>query len=57
MQKIEMINSFLIVKQGKQLAALLAKDPPLMERREACAKRLELYKSAHDEIDVVSWER
>ena len=52
-----MINSFSTVKQGKQLAALLDEDPALMERREACAKRLELYKSARDEIDAVSWAR
>lgn len=44
-------------KEGKQLAALLDEDPALMERREACAKRLELYKSARDEIDAVAWAR
>ncbi|ERN01037.1 hypothetical protein AMTRI_Chr03g145800 [Amborella trichopoda] len=44
-------------KEGKQLAALLDEDPALMERRQQCAKRLELYKSARDEIDSVSWAR
>ncbi|KAK9266866.1 hypothetical protein L1049_027125 [Liquidambar formosana] len=44
-------------KEGKQLAQLLDEDPALMERRLQCAKRLELYKSARDEIDSVSWVR
>ncbi|KAK6275092.1 hypothetical protein POUND7_004801 [Theobroma cacao] len=44
-------------KEGKQLAQLLDEDPALMERRQQCAKRLELYKSARDEIDSVSWAR
>ncbi|XP_031502702.1 phragmoplastin DRP1E-like [Nymphaea colorata] len=44
-------------KEGKQFAALLDEDPALMERRQQCAKRLELYKSARDEIDAVSWAR
>ena len=52
-----MINSFLNVKQGNQLVALLDEDPPLMECREACAKSIELYKSTCDEIDDVSWAR
>ncbi|KAE9463032.1 hypothetical protein C3L33_05058, partial [Rhododendron williamsianum] len=43
--------------QGKQLALLLDEDPALMERRQQCAKRLELYKAARDEIDSVSWVR
>lgn len=42
-------------KEGKQLAALLDEDPALMERRQKCARRLELYKNARDEIDSVSW--
>jgi hypothetical protein len=42
---------------GKQLSQLLDEDPALMERRQQCAKRLELYKSARDEIDSVSWAR
>ncbi|WOK94943.1 hypothetical protein Cni_G03648 [Canna indica] len=44
-------------KEGDQLAKLLDEDPALMERRVQCAKRLELYKSAKDEIDSVSWSR
>ncbi|XP_047334200.1 phragmoplastin DRP1E-like [Impatiens glandulifera] len=44
-------------KQGKQLSELLDEDPALMERRMKCSKRLELYKSARDEIDSVSWAR
>ncbi|KAF5731574.1 dynamin-related protein 1E-like isoform X2 [Tripterygium wilfordii] len=42
-------------KEGKQLAQMLDEDPALMERRQQCAKRLELYKQARDEIDSVSW--
>ncbi|KAK9274258.1 hypothetical protein L1049_019072 [Liquidambar formosana] len=44
-------------KEAKQLAQLLDEDPALMERRQQCAKRLELYKSARDEVDSVSWVR
>ncbi|KAL3516774.1 hypothetical protein ACH5RR_023676 [Cinchona calisaya] len=44
-------------KEGKQLSDLLDEDPALMERRLQCAKRLELYKTARDEIDSVSWAR
>ncbi|KAI0500312.1 hypothetical protein KFK09_018524 [Dendrobium nobile] len=44
-------------KEGKQLGLLLDEDPALMERRVQCAKRLELYKSARDEIEAVSWAR
>lgn len=44
-------------KEGAQLAHMLDEDPALMERRQQCAKRLELYKSARDEIDSVSWSR
>ncbi|XP_077237196.1 phragmoplastin DRP1E-like [Tasmannia lanceolata] len=44
-------------REGKQLALLLDEDPALMERRLQCSKRLELYKSARDEIDSVSWIR
>ncbi|KAL3615472.1 Phragmoplastin drp1e [Castilleja foliolosa] len=44
-------------REGKQLAELLDEDPALMERRQQCAKRLELYKQARDEIDSVSWIR
>ncbi|KAI4327230.1 hypothetical protein L6164_019718 [Bauhinia variegata] len=44
-------------KEGRQLAELLGEDPVLMERRQQCARRLELYRSARDEIDSVSWSR
>ncbi|XP_043716473.1 phragmoplastin DRP1E-like [Telopea speciosissima] len=44
-------------KEGKQLSQLLDEDPALMDRRQQCAKRLELYKAARDEIDSVSWAR
>ncbi|PKI46917.1 hypothetical protein CRG98_032728 [Punica granatum] len=44
-------------KEGKELAELLDEDPALMERRQQCTRRLELYKSARDEIDSVSWVR
>ncbi|KAL5225460.1 hypothetical protein ABZP36_012099 [Zizania latifolia] len=44
-------------KDAKQLAELLDEDPALMERRQQCFKRLELYKSARDEIDAVAWAR
>ncbi|XP_021895319.1 dynamin-related protein 1E-like [Carica papaya] len=39
-------------KEGKELARLLDEDPEVMESRQQFAKRLELYKSARDEI---SW--
>ncbi|KAL5560598.1 hypothetical protein UlMin_036809 [Ulmus minor] len=42
-------------KEAKQLSQLLDEDPALMERRQECVKRLELYKAARDEIDSVSW--
>ncbi|XVF52422.1 hypothetical protein PTKIN_Ptkin05aG0016700 [Pterospermum kingtungense] len=56
--KQSLLNHFYIQvgkKEGKQLAQLLDEDPALMERRQLCAKRLDLYKSARDEIDSVSW--
>ncbi|TQD94857.1 hypothetical protein C1H46_019557 [Malus baccata] len=46
-----------IGSNAKQLSQLLDEDPALMERRQECAKRLELYKSARDEIDSVAWVR
>ncbi|MED6124854.1 Phragmoplastin drp1e [Stylosanthes scabra] len=42
-------------KEGRQLAQLLDEDYTLTERRKLCAKRLELYRSARDEIDAVCW--
>ncbi|KAG9452977.1 hypothetical protein H6P81_005881 [Aristolochia fimbriata] len=44
-------------KEAKQLSLLLDEDPALMDRRLQCAKRLELYKSARDDIEAVSWAR
>ncbi|KAE9607661.1 Dynamin-related protein 12A [Lupinus albus] len=41
----------------KRLSALLNEDPEVMERRSALAKRLELYRSAQDEIDAVAWSK
>jgi dynamin GTPase len=58
--KQNLLNRFYVQigkKEGKQLAQMLDEDPALMERRQQCAKRLELYKSARDEIDSVSWVR
>ncbi|WOL09358.1 dynamin-related protein 1C [Canna indica] len=43
-------------REKKQLSAMLDEDPTLMEKRNAIAKRLELYKSARDEIDSVAWK-
>ncbi|XP_058078756.1 phragmoplastin DRP1C isoform X1 [Magnolia sinica] len=43
-------------REKKQLGAMLDEDPALMEKREGIAKRLELYKSARDEIDSVAWK-
>jgi hypothetical protein len=44
-------------REGKDLAQMLDEDPELMERRSQLAKRLELYKSARDEIDAVAWAK
>ncbi|KAJ6953039.1 hypothetical protein NC652_004888 [Populus alba x Populus x berolinensis] len=46
-----------LIYVGKKLSQLLDEDPALMERRQQCAKRLELYKAARDEVDSVSWAR
>ncbi|XP_038721070.1 dynamin-related protein 1C-like [Tripterygium wilfordii] len=43
-------------KEKEKLGGMLDEDPQLMERRTAIAKRLELYKSARDEIDSVAWK-
>ncbi|KAG5592645.1 hypothetical protein H5410_043159 [Solanum commersonii] len=42
-------------KEGHKLSQLLNEDPVLMERRQKCSRRLELYKSARDEIDSTLW--
>ncbi|XP_077231205.1 DYNAMIN-like 1C isoform X1 [Tasmannia lanceolata] len=43
-------------REKQQLGAMLDEDPALMEKREAIAQRLKLYKSARDEIDSVAWK-
>ncbi|XVE73711.1 hypothetical protein DITRI_Ditri11bG0140500 [Diplodiscus trichospermus] len=42
-------------KESKQLTKLLDEDPAVMQRRTNLAKRLELYRSAQEEIDAVAW--
>lgn len=54
---IVQVLTVLYISQGKALSELLDEDPALMERRMQCAKRLELYKKARDEIDSVAWVR
>jgi hypothetical protein len=44
-----------LLLQGKQLSTMLDENPAVMERRAGLAKRLELYKSAQAEIDVVAF--
>lgn len=43
-------------REKEQLGKMLDEDPSLMAKRETLAKRLELYKSARDEIDSVAWK-
>ncbi|KAM0854446.1 hypothetical protein ACQ4PT_050430 [Festuca glaucescens] len=43
-------------KEKKQLSAMLDEDPGLMEKRDSLVKKLELYKSARNEIDSVAWK-
>lgn len=43
-------------REKEELGKMLDEDPTLMGKREAIAKRLELYKSARDEIDAVAWK-
>ncbi|XP_038991130.1 dynamin-related protein 5A-like [Hibiscus syriacus] len=43
--------------EQNRLSALLNEDPAIMERRSALAKRLELYRSAQAEIDMVAWSK
>ncbi|MED6187393.1 hypothetical protein PIB30_076023 [Stylosanthes scabra] len=44
-------------KDGRQLSALLNEDPAVMQRRTSLAKRLELYRNAQAEIEVVVWDK
>ncbi|KAL6985830.1 dynamin GTPase [Sarracenia purpurea var. burkii] len=46
-----------VKREDRVIAQLLDEDPLLRERRQQCARRLELYKSARDEIDSVLWVR
>ncbi|XP_024010789.1 dynamin-related protein 1D isoform X2 [Eutrema salsugineum] len=58
--KLALLNHFytqMSQSQGKHLGQLLDENPALMERRLQCAKRLELYKKARDEIDAAVWVR
>ncbi|XP_010559073.1 PREDICTED: dynamin-related protein 1E-like [Tarenaya hassleriana] len=58
--KLSLLNFFysqIGKRESKELGQLLDEDPALMERRLECAKRLELYKKARDEIDSVAWAR
>ncbi|GMI99804.1 DYNAMIN RELATED PROTEIN 1C, DYNAMIN-like 1C, ARABIDOPSIS DYNAMIN-LIKE PROTEIN 5 [Hibiscus trionum] len=43
-------------REKERLSAMLDEDPQLMERRMQLFKRLELYKSARDDIDLVAWK-
>lgn len=57
--KRALLNNFYVQvgrREKEQLGAMLDEDPALMEKRTAIAKRLELYKSARDEIDAVAWK-
>ncbi|XP_052184562.1 phragmoplastin DRP1C-like [Diospyros lotus] len=57
--KRALLNQFYVQvgrREKEQLGKMLDEDPSLMARREQLAKRLELYKSARDEIDSVAWK-
>ncbi|GLJ11944.1 hypothetical protein SUGI_0180690 [Cryptomeria japonica] len=56
--KYALLDHFYITvgkKEANQLASLLDEDPKVVVRREACAKRLELFRNARDEIEAVTW--
>uniref|UniRef100_A0A0E0M4U3 Dynamin-type G domain-containing protein n=2 Tax=Oryza punctata TaxID=4537 RepID=A0A0E0M4U3_ORYPU len=58
--KRSLLNHFYVhigKKEASQFGHLLDEDPAMLERRQQCWKRLELYKSARDEIDSVAWTR
>lgn len=44
-------------KEMKQLSSLLDEDPAVMQRRTNLANRLELYRSAQSEIELVAWDK
>ncbi|KAL2233268.1 UNVERIFIED_CONTAM: Dynamin-related protein 1C [Sesamum indicum] len=57
--KRSLLNHFYVQigrREKEQLGKMLDEDPSLMAKRETLAKRLELYKSARDEIDSVAWK-
>lgn len=53
--RLEFEEWIMFFSQGRHLGQLLDENPALMERRLQCAKRLELYKKARDEIDAAVW--
>lgn len=58
--KRALLNNFYVQigkREKDQLSAMLDEDPALMSRRESLAKRLQLYKSARDDIDAVAWNK
>ena len=54
--KHHFFSPFASITQKKQLSAMLDEDPSLMEKRDSLVKKLELYKSARNEIDSVVWK-
>lgn len=57
--KKSLLNRFYVQvgrREKEQLGKMLDEDPTLMSKREQLYKRLELYKSARDEIDSVAWK-
>ncbi|KAL2894996.1 Dynamin-related protein 1C [Bienertia sinuspersici] len=58
--KRALLNNFYVQigkREKDQLSAMLDEDPALMARRETLSKRLQLYKSARDDIDAVAWNK
>nr|XP_027083988.1 dynamin-related protein 1E-like isoform X2 [Coffea arabica] len=55
--KRTLLDHFYTQVGKKELAQLLDEDPVLMERRQQCSRKLELYKAARNEIDSVLWTR
>ena len=49
------LHNFIYMLQAKQLGKMLDEDPAVMQRRTSLAKRLELYRSAQEEIESVAW--
>ncbi|KAK4790122.1 hypothetical protein SAY86_017426 [Trapa natans] len=56
--KRALLNTFYtqVGRREEQLGKMLDEEPIFVEKRSAIAKRLELYKSATDEIDAVAWK-